>query len=282
MNPENREDSLPEILGMQRIDRPKAPVGKIDQEEQERFKEAATEWLERRKNYEMPGVVFTYRIVPEKLLTIECEDYDGLEDLSPIYQGQRIMRSYYPRGASSDLAVTARAILDRKSASDVYQVETIFKDIEGERDHRNIHIGGIIDFDIYSPTLVTTIRYGEVGKLLLFEFDVDEKDNEGNELLEMEEVTIHDIEYSGGWDYTTMYGQKVHYDLSEDRKHVIVTSAKGERTRILKVPVQVDLEKIRTKLEEGLNLEDPYNDSPDADRWREKDLEKVVGIMDVA
>lgn len=60
------EENPPEIPGMTRIDRPKAPIGEIDQKEQERFKWAVTGWMENPKSTNAYlGISFVYRVVPE-------------------------------------------------------------------------------------------------------------------------------------------------------------------------------------------------------------------------
>lgn len=221
-------------------------------------------------------------------MAIESIDYDASGRSRHSLEGQEVMRSYYQNGAERASQVSARVILQKKKDDKAYQVEVVFKDIEGMNDHRNLQMGGdYLRLIIRSPILGATVEYGKGGGLGGFEFEGrqpvfsngDEFDYPEPDMVDLY-LIYHSVE-NGGDSYDVETGEHVEFRVDDDPDYIRVTSTKDDKKRIIKVPIHVDFAKIREELEEGLNLEDPYNDPPEADRWLGKDLEKVVGIVEV-
>lgn len=271
------EASPPEIPGMERLDRRKTPVGEVDQEEQKRFREVATRWM---VDQMRSGEISNYRLVPEKLLVIDSKNFYD-KGYTGSTGGQRVRRDYYPKGALYRYDGIAAVHLYREDGNRYY-IETIKKDIESRQDSRFLDFGSLeegLELIVHSPNFYASICYDKDDTLVSLAFERPAF------LGDYINVPFTSIKRYGNKSYAIKGGLKVDLKVDEgDPNYVLVTSTKGETgpvLRILKVPVKVDTPKIREELEVGLNLEDPYNDPPSADRWKEKNLEKVVGIVEV-
>lgn len=254
---------------MFKIDPRKVPVGEISPEEQKKFKEIMTGKLELGKmDMFHRGMGFNYKLAPEVLSVIEHIDFRA--------SVEHVVRSYYPRGAESVTGATAHIILIKGEKDRDYSVVSVYKNIKSDMtmNARTLDITErYLNFIINSPVLGIEIVYFK-GDLTGFEFDAP-----ASKLID--KVYVDTIVKYGGDSYTTESGEQVDFKPDKDPEYIRVTAIKGNPKRVIKVPIHVDFTKIREEIEEGLDLEDPYNSPPGADEWRKKDLEKVVGIIEV-
>lgn len=161
-----------------------------------------------------------------------------------------------------------------------YVLKDLYKKPEGNGDYVFIGFTGEnMDVYISSPVMFLIIRT-EGEEVNSFGSNISVTDFEGNYEEEETEACVDDIKEQP-WNIRAVESD-LNFEYDDTADAVVITVSKnGEKKRIMRMNVRINVKNIRGGLFPVFCLDDPYNTRPSDDDWIYKDLVKEIGVVDV-
>lgn len=190
------------------------------------------------------------------------EKFDVIERIYFLKEGSEFKRGAYIRFSKS---------LDAGS----YEIDEIGKNIEGQRANLEFPEEGRLTIGLHSPGMNIGILIADNRVYSIISHLHDNEEDEKGDEINLEHLKV------GSRRLTSDDGDILEAEYDSETDSIKITAAKGEqKKRILRIPVNIDVDEVAEKFFPAMSLNDPYNVDPTDDNWYYSDLQKLAGIRE--